>query len=149
MKITIPGRPIPKARARVINRNQRIWTMDPQERQKTAIRKYLISEMQKRFDSDDKEIAMEASNLALAEEYLVTCDFGLSIPKCLSQVKKKAILDGLVSHTKKPDIDNLEKWVLDIGNGILWKDDSKITQLHSTKHYSETPSTKITVIGIK
>lgn len=38
----------------------------------------------------------------------------------------------------KPDLDNFLKAVLDAGNGILWKDDAQICEVHSSKAYSET-----------
>lgn len=38
-------------------------------------------------------------------------------------------------HCKKPDIDNLQKSVLDAANGILWKDDGQIAKLNSIKVY--------------
>lgn len=45
--------------------------------------------------------------------------------------KKKALF-----HTVKYDLDNLVKQVADSGNGILWKDDSTIVEIHATKQYS-------------
>lgn len=35
------------------------------------------------------------------------------------------------------DIDNLVKAVLDAGNGLIWSDDSIITELHAFKHKGE------------
>jgi len=43
--------------------------------------------------------------------------------------------DTAVPHTKKPDIDNLAKAVLDALNGVAWHDDSQIYQLHIIKYY--------------
>jgi len=39
--------------------------------------------------------------------------------------------------TVKCDIDNYEKQVFDSGNGILWKDDMQIVEVHSRKVYGE------------
>jgi Holliday junction resolvase RusA-like endonuclease len=36
-------------------------------------------------------------------------------------------------HTKKPDIDNLTKLVLDALNGVLWVDDAQIWELKAVK----------------
>ena len=36
-------------------------------------------------------------------------------------------------NRRKVDLDNLEKTILDAGNGILWKDDSQIMEMHSKK----------------
>lgn len=50
-----------------------------------------------------------------------------------------------ISHTKKPDIDNLLKLVYDCLNRVAWKDDSCIFECYAKKQYSETPRTEITI----
>ena len=51
-------------------------------------------------------------------------------------------------HTKKPDIDNLIKFVLDAGNGLLWKDDSVVVNITAYKRYSnnKNPRTLIKIL---
>ena len=44
-----------------------------------------------------------------------------------------------MKYTKKPDIDNLVKAVLDGLNGIAFKDDAQISTLCATKRYGEKP----------
>lgn len=39
-------------------------------------------------------------------------------------------------HIKKPDIDNLDKLLLDSMNGFIYKDDAQIIELKSNKKYS-------------
>jgi len=48
-------------------------------------------------------------------------------------------------HTKKPDIDNLCKLIMDSGNGILWMDDALIYSLAVRKQYGDQPKTKIII----
>jgi hypothetical protein len=50
---------------------------------------------------------------------------------------------GIIHHTKKPDGDNLEKFYLDAGSGILWRDDSAIVDLRIYKRYDQCPKTII------
>ena len=51
-------------------------------------------------------------------------------------------------HTKRPDLDNLNKAILDaIGDANLWKDDSLVCELVSSKHYIEND--QFTVITIQ
>lgn len=38
---------------------------------------------------------------------------------------------------KRPDIDNLVKFVLDAGNDYLWKDDDQIVDITAVKNYGE------------
>lgn len=48
-----------------------------------------------------------------------------------------------ICHTKKPDIDNLRKLLMDALTGILWKDDCIICQGEPIKRYSANPRTEI------
>lgn len=51
-----------------------------------------------------------------------------------------------IFHTKKPDIDNLIKFVLDSLNKRFWKDDSYIFAVTASKRYgNNNPRTKIEV----
>jgi len=71
--------------------------------------------------------------------------FHMSIPVASTVGQKNAKLNGLVLPTIRPDIDNTTKLCLDLGNGILWRDDSQIVELHATQQYSETPCTVIEI----
>ena len=48
-----------------------------------------------------------------------------------------------IEHTIKPDIDNLLKFVMDAGNGVLWNDDRQIHQVQMKKVYGPEPETVI------
>ena len=48
-----------------------------------------------------------------------------------------------IEHTIKPDIDNLLKFVMDAGNGVLWSDDRQIHQVQMKKVYGPVPETVI------
>ena len=50
-----------------------------------------------------------------------------------------------VTSRRYGDIDNLTKAILDGLTGILWQDDSQITDLHVTKHLAQTPHILIEV----
>lgn len=101
------------------------------------------------LDSENKEIVMKASNLASNDSFHVSLVFWLPIPKSFNRNKKKAVLEGFVKHTTRPDLDNLEKFVLDAANGVLWADDSKIIKLSSEKNYAEIPQTFIKIEAFK
>ena len=70
--------------------------------------------------------------------------FKMKIPASLSK-KKQLALAGQ-PHNKKPDIDNLIKFCLDllVVSGAI-KDDSIISTICATKTYGESPSTIITL----
>ncbi len=59
------------------------------------------------------------------------------IPKGTNKKNEELMLNGIISPTKKPDIDNIEKIVLDAMNTLAFKDDNQITKLEIEKVYSE------------
>lgn len=70
---------------------------------------------------------------------VVNLIFGMPIPKSTSKSKAKVMIEGAVKHTKKPDIDNMQKAVLDALNGIAWEDDSQIVKVTAEKEYAVKP----------
>jgi Holliday junction resolvase RusA-like endonuclease len=48
-------------------------------------------------------------------------------------------------HIKRPDIDNLLKFILDCMNGIVYKDDSQVFCCTAQKLYGEEPQTTIDI----
>ena len=71
--------------------------------------------------------------------------FYMPIPKSVNKKQRAEMLDGKIKHTKKPDIDNLIKSVLDALNGIAYSDDSQIIKVTAVKRYAETGSTELTI----
>ncbi len=60
-----------------------------------------------------------------------------SIPKNTNKKDTEAMLNNIISPTKKPDIDNITKIILDALNGVAFKDDNQITKIEIEKVYSE------------
>ena len=60
----------------------------------------------------------------------------LPVPKSYSKKRTEACLSGFEHPTKKPDIDNVAKAFLDAMNGIIYKDDTQVIQLHVNKVYA-------------
>ncbi len=57
------------------------------------------------------------------------------VPKSASKAMKEQMLDNRISPTKKPDIDNVVKIVLDSMNKFAFKDDTQITKIEVEKVY--------------
>ena len=70
---------------------------------------------------------------------------GVPIPPSYSKTRQKACIEGLERPTKKPDIDNIVKAVLDGMNGIVYLDDKQVVDLHLTKVYSSKEGIDIMV----
>lgn len=68
--------------------------------------------------------------------------FDMPIPESLSMPYRNAKL-WHQWHSVKPDIDNLQKWALDLCKGIAFKDDAQICSVHCLKRYSLCPCTII------
>lgn len=71
--------------------------------------------------------------------------FQMPIPKGYPKKAIKQIEEGTLKHTKKPDLDNLGKAVLDALNEIAFTDDSHITKLTLVKRYSLYPGIRMTI----
>lgn len=94
--------------------------------------------------SDYETQVREAAKQAMTREPLegpvaVYLYFRLPIPRSYTKKRQEACLSGSERPTKKPDIDNLAKSVLDGLNGVIWHDDSQIVSLHLTKVYARNP----------
>lgn len=56
-----------------------------------------------------------------------------------------AMLSGEIAPTKKPDLDNCIKAVLDGCNAVAFRDDALVTRITAAKVYAETPGVDVTI----
>ena len=124
MKLTIYGEPIPQGRPRFTRTGH---AYDPQRSQnyKQLVRFWVTQHLKKIDGWKPYENAL-----------CVDLTFYLGIPSSWSQKKRIQAIQGEIRPTKKPDTDNLCKSVLDSCNGLLWVDDSIITDLSARKRYT-------------
>ena len=69
------------------------------------------------------------------------------IPKKATKNALAAMQAGGIFPTRKPDIDNVLKIVLDALNGVAYKDDSRVVCVEAQKVYSHTPKIVIELQG--
>lgn len=62
-----------------------------------------------------------------------------SIPKSISKKDRECIEKGMMFPTKKPDVDNVLKCVMDGLNGIAYKDDKQVVYAEVQKMYADKP----------
>lgn len=55
------------------------------------------------------------------------------------------MLNGKILPTKKPDVDNIAKIILDGLNGIAWEDDTQVVDVMVTKRYATDPIVAVIV----
>ena len=129
----VDGVPVPKGRARYVRRGNHISTYTPE---KTRTYETLI-----------KDAARQAMGASEPLETPVSLYLYIRVPIPASATKKRlqAIADGSEKPTKKPDASNVLKSVEDGMNGVVYKDDSQIVNIHVTKVYSSEPGVDICV----
>lgn len=132
-RIDLLGDPVPKARQRV-NFSQKRTYPNP----KTAKYEAMI-----RIAFDDKY--PNADPLVGAVGIVVR--FFYAVPASWSKKKREKALRGEIPMTKKPDLDNLLKSVLDSLNKVAWLDDKQITSSYTEKAYAEQSKLSIYIYG--
>lgn len=124
--LTIPIKPEPKQRPSFSRKRKKAYTPKKTKDYEEKISDYFLSHVKvERFDKD--------------VPLVVNLIFGMPIPKSTSKKKAKVMLEGAIKHTKTPDIDNLQKAVLDALNGLAWEDDSQIVKVTAEKEYAVNP----------
>ena len=118
-KLRMSPKAQPRPKATVVQGHARIYNPKSADDYKTEVVK-LFARIPEHFD--------EGTPLR------VTIDYFFIRPQSL---ERKRDPDGFMRHTKKPDLDNLNKAVLDaIGNSGLWHDDRQVCELRSRKFYT-------------
>ena len=80
-------------------------------------------------------------------EAVITCYYGM--PKSMSKSNREKVYHGKLRPTKKPDLDNIAKIVLDSLNGLAYKDDSQVVSLRIDKHYADKPLVKVELYEVE
>lgn len=130
IEITIPGKPIAKKRPKFFRRGGFVGTYNCQETEEGRVMNQIAAARPDGFEIVTSPISL-------------TVNFGMPIPESTSRKKRLDMAEGRLRHIKKPDVDNLLKFVKDCANGVLWRDDSQVFAVWATKSYSENPETRI------
>jgi len=117
IKLDVPISPVAKARPR-FTRSGRVYTPKRTTDFEGAIKMYWKKSGQ--------------TMLPVAPTYLTILFF---MPR-----PKKTKFDWPIT---RPDVDNLQKGVIDSLNQLAWKDDNQIVTIHATKLYGEIPCVSI------
>lgn len=137
---TVPGPPKGKARARTVHRrNGGVFSYTPES---TVLYENLVKTSYYQSESSRVKF-MDGEPLAA---YITAC-FG--IPKSTSRKKRQEMLSGAVLPTKKPDIDNIAKCILDALNGIAYHDDTQVAALCAEKIYAECPEVRVKICTVQ
>ena len=75
----------------------------------------------------------------------VSIILNVDIPTSASKKKQDEMRRGILLSTKKPDVDNVAKSILDALNKIAYRDDKQIIHLEVTKRYSDFTNAEIII----
>lgn len=136
INFSVPGKPQGKARARTFY-NPKTHKMSSCTPENTVLYENLISTCylqaagEERFkDGDFLSVRIQAF---------------FEPARSMSKKKREAMLLGELLPAKKPDIDNIVKAVLDALNGVAYRDDTQVVELHVRKQYSEKPRVEVCI----
>ncbi|MDK7716052.1 RusA family crossover junction endodeoxyribonuclease [Aerococcus urinae] len=118
-RILIPGECVPKGRPRFVRKGHAFTPMKT-KKYETYVKSELINAG---AEPTDKAVQMEI--------YVFKGPLKSWTKKLLALAKKWLLLP-----TKRPDLDNYAKSILDASNGVLFKDDSQVVKLSVTKAYA-------------
>ncbi|HGU6173192.1 TPA: RusA family crossover junction endodeoxyribonuclease [Escherichia coli] len=118
--LTIPGKPFGKQRPRVTKQGI-AYTPKETVNYETFVK---LLYMQK------------YNNIKLKGPLRMTIKAFYKIPKSVSKKEKELMLQNIIRPTKKPDMDNIAKVILDALNGLAYEDDRQIVELYVSKFYS-------------
>ena len=118
----VPGKIVGKGRPRLNTYTGSIYTPAKTKDYETLIEQYFLLKYPKIQPFEER---VKISIIAY-----------ISIPKSTRKADIQEMLDNNISPTKKPDIDNIVKVILDSMNKFAFKDDNQITKLEVEKRYS-------------
>ena len=134
ISMALPFEPTPKGRPRFKVKLNRVYTFTPQS---TRVFENRVAEYYKG--------AAQGYKFPKGVPIVVSIEFGMRIPMSTSKKRRESMINDLIHHAVKPDLDNLVKSVLDALNDVAWHDDAQIVELHVSKHYVSSPHIYIAI----
>ena len=119
----VKGKPQGKQRPRILKSGHRFTPKKTTDYEQLVKLKYLEAAKGFKFEKDvPLEIEIQAA---------------FKPPKTVSKKIRLEMLEDKILPTKKPDVDNIAKIILDALNGVAYHDDSQVIFLRLSKYYLE------------
>lgn len=132
MRFEILGKPTGKGRPRL----GKYSTYTPQKTRDYEELVKLSFKNKYKVEPSEKEIRMK-----------ITAVF--EPPRRLSKKKRAELIENKVGYTKRSDIDNICKIILDALNKIAYKDDSQVVELEARKEYGKQNIVYVSIEEVK
>ena len=135
ISFTVPGQAVGKQRPRFSRKSGRTYTPEKTVNYETLVRLSYQQQVDAEPFERDKPLSLK---LEIYQQ----------IPNSVSKKKREAMIGKKMLPTKRPDIDNVIKSVLDAVNEIAFHDDSQIVKIYAVKYFGEYPEVKVTISEI-
>lgn len=126
IRFEIPGKPVPKARPRVVHGHA------------------FTPEKTKDFETLVAAKYKAAGGRIYDGPVAVTIAVWYQMPKSWPKYKRTD-MKGL-PHTSKPDMDNVIKSILDGLNGVAWEDDAQVCKITASKRWYDGEPMTIVIV---
>lgn len=74
---------------------------------------------------------------------ILNLEYYVETPKAMSKENKLLAEHKIIRPGKRPDLDNYDKFIIDMLHNVLYDDDKRVVTIRSEKYYSEHPRTEI------
>ena len=103
-------------------------------------------QMIKSYNKDDYNYTRDLIKNPDNEYYIyLDVQYFLAMPKSTSNKKAAMMEMGMIKPDKTPDLDNLDKFIIDALHDVVYDDDKRVMEIHTDKYYSMTPRTIVNV----
>lgn len=145
IKFIVYGEPFGKKRprARVMGKHASVYNPPENERYELKVANAFNQVYQGDFPMWKKDLTGLSAGLECYVKATIRAIY--SIPKSFTKKKRDLIEIGFLLPTKKPDLDNIAKTILDGLNGVAFTDDAQVVSLVMSKEYGEFPLVEITL----
>lgn len=133
LRLVIPGIPAAKGRPRITTIGGRPRAFTP-----AKTRAY-----EGRIEAEGHAAMMGAD--PLDQPLFVTVTAFVAMPQNMSRARRLAALSGDLKPVTRPDVDNYAKAAIDGLNGVVFRDDSVVSDLLVRKRYASIPRLEIVV----
>jgi Holliday junction resolvase RusA-like endonuclease len=137
IKFTVQGEPFGKERPRICRKGPKVFAFTPA---KTASYEKVVRAQYK------EKIGIKFEGKIPIKVKIIAY---YKIPERASEKQIGEMVAGLILPTKKPDVDNICKLILDALSGVCYEDDVQICKLEIKKFYSENPRVELEIEEIE
>lgn len=140
IEFTIYSHPFGKRNMMPIKRGRKVFSINPQENKNYMA---IVQDAYLKIRQDDDFTTDSSVNVEIRAYFGLQKTCYTSKGKITKSGKMK--LDGILKPTQKPDCDNISKAICDALTGLIWRDDSQITDLYVSKRYAESSRVEISI----